>query len=535
MSGGVFLPNGSSAQAAGGEVRDEVFVNSEIENYLRLLQLTGAVAPYPWSIRSFSPGEADRLLPRDSVHPWAGRYALRAEESGSFRVALIRPGFETIYNSAFPYGANDGAVWAGRGLTTVAGVGAAARLGPVSLTLAPIAFRAQNAEFEIANNGLEERLIFADSWMPDRIDQPQRFGSEPYARLDPGQSTLRVDLPGVAIGLSTANQHWGPAADHPILLGNNAPGFLHGFVGTSAPLNLWIGHAHARAVWGRLHQSEYSPHEGHGSRRLMSGYVALFQPRGLTGLELGLARFFHEAWPQGGLRVNDLRKPFEAFLKERLASPGDPDFGDDMDNQLASVFARWVLPQGGFEVYGEFGREDHNWDLRDFLLHPDHDSAYLLGFRKVWTLPRTALLALRGEVLNTQESHLKQVREQFPFYVHGFQRQGHTHQGQVLGSAVGYGGGGSLLATDYVHSGGRITASWRRELRHESGQYWWDRSRETLVPERLDVIHTLGAETLVFRGRWDITAGLSGAYNLNRDYGSDVFNLNGVFRIRTAL
>ena len=51
--------------------RSEVFAGGELETYLRDLQLIGAVPLYPWSIRSFSPGELDRLFPVDSIsHPW---------------------------------------------------------------------------------------------------------------------------------------------------------------------------------------------------------------------------------------------------------------------------------------------------------------------------------------------------------------------------------------------------------------------------------------------------------------------------------
>ena len=53
-----------------------------------------------------------------------------------------------------------------------------------------------------------------------------------YTRLDPGQSTIRLDFPAVTLGASTANQQWGPGSTHPLLLGNNAPGFTHLFLGT---------------------------------------------------------------------------------------------------------------------------------------------------------------------------------------------------------------------------------------------------------------------------------------------------------------
>lgn len=528
------MPASAVAQAApdvGG--RSEIFVGSELENYLRFLQIDGTSELYPWSVRGFSSREVERLLPRQSPHPWAERYDLQPDTSNGLYLDLIRPQTQLIFNSAFPYGANNGAIWAGRGLTTVLQVGFAARYGPVSLVVAPVAFRAENAAFEMVPNGREGRLLYADSRMPDYIDLPQRFGDAPYMRPDPGQSTLRVDLPAVAAGISTANQHWGPASEHPILLGNNAPGYLHGFLGTSSPLDIWLGQVHGRLVWGQLEQSEYSPVDGLDSRRFMSGLVGVFTPRGVPGLELGAARFFHELWPEEGLSFDELVKPVEGFWKAGLRDtevlPEDPK--TSRDNQLASVFFRWVFPASGAEVYGEYGREDHSWNRRDFLLEPDHSGGYMLGLRKVWRRSPREFVALRGETLNLQISHIARVRNQWPFYVHGWTRQGHTHRGQVLGSAAGYGGAGSILAIDRYHPGGRWTLAWTRTVRADRGDL---SGAPALDPKGLDVIHTLGAETLFFVGRFDVTAGLTGGYNLNRNFTTDAFNLNAVLGVRAG-
>ena len=54
----------------------EIFVGSELETYLRLLQIDGRAGLYPWTIRGFSPAEVDRLLEDGPDHPWADRYDL---------------------------------------------------------------------------------------------------------------------------------------------------------------------------------------------------------------------------------------------------------------------------------------------------------------------------------------------------------------------------------------------------------------------------------------------------------------------------
>ncbi len=76
------------AQTSG---RNEIFAGSELETYIRLLQIDGKAAPYPWSIRSFSPKEIDRLLAEPSVHPWAEHYDLGLSSRVRFTFDLVRP------------------------------------------------------------------------------------------------------------------------------------------------------------------------------------------------------------------------------------------------------------------------------------------------------------------------------------------------------------------------------------------------------------------------------------------------------------
>ena len=111
----------------------------------------------------------------------------------------------------------------------------------------------------------------------------------------------------------------------------------------------------------------------------MSGLALSFLPRGLPGLEIGADRFFHTGWPRRGIFKAPWYRPFEGILKQSLSTSTNP-MGDDVgDNQEASAFARWAFPGHGIEVYGEYAREDHNYDLRDLLQEPDHESGFMLG------------------------------------------------------------------------------------------------------------------------------------------------------------
>lgn len=506
-----------AAQVAPTEVGHELFVNSELEQYLRLLQTVGEVSPHPWSVRSFGPAEIARLRPSGERHPWGERYRFEVLEG----VRLVRPEVAMLGNSHAPYGYNDGAVWAGRGVTVAGRLGVAARFGPLSATIAPEFFQAQNAAFSLHPRSRAGDERFAHPGYPTTIDLPQRFGEGSYGRVTPGQSTIRLDVAGVAAGVSTANQHWGPVWDQPLLLGSNAEGFPHAFVGTSRPANLWIGQLHGRVVWGELRPSEYAAGGVDGRKRWMTGVVASFTPRWLPGLEVGGGRFFHQVWPSGGVGLDDLLWPFQSFLKEGLIDDDRPD-GSDPDNQLASVFGRWVIPAAGVEVYGEYAREDHNWNIRDLSLEPDHNSGFVVGMARAWRPSEDRIFSLRAEVLDTRVSHLQRVRPQTPLYRHSGMREGHTHRGQILGAAGGFGGAHARLALDLYHPGGRWGGALVRSRR--------------LVPlppdaavraggHEEDVVYTAELGGRLFLGRFEVSGVLAPGYEFNRDLADDRVNL----------
>ena len=465
-------------------------------------------------------------MPGDSAHPWAARYDFAQRAAGRATVGWVAPSASVRFNSTYPFGFNDGPFWAGRGVTLAAQGGVAVRWGVLSLTFAPMVFLAQNVSFPLMANGDTGRLAYADGAMPDNIDRPQRFGDGVYARLDPGQSTARLDWRALAVGLSTANQYWGPATEFPIILGNNAAGFPHAFVGTAHPVDLWLFRVHARLIWGRLAQSAFSTATASGGVRFATGLDAVLTSRWVPGLEVGVTRFSHQPWPAGGPRLSDLLRMLRSQWAANAVNAGG-------DNQLASAFFRLVLPHSGFEVYGEYGRDDYNLDLRDFIEEPDHIGGYAIGFRKVVRRAANRLLAVRAEVQNLQYSVLALGRVWAPFYTHSSTvRQGHTQNGQVLGSEAGPGGAGSVVAVESYSPSGRWTWSWTRVLRQQRGEL-----PQTGQPDLkgLDVQHELAVERLVFRGRYDLRAQVGAVYEFNRNFQSDAFNLNLVVGVRVGL
>jgi hypothetical protein len=486
----------------------------EWERYYRALQVAGESPLRLWTIRGFSDKQVEAMRRN---REW-DRRALPAShrwQSVDWSIAATEAG--VVGNSAFPFGMNDGPLWSGRGITAFATTGIASRRGPVSLSLRPFVFAAQNAAFPLGQTGQAGRLIFNNNAYPLNIDNPQRFGDGVYTRIDPGESTLRVELGSLGLGASTAAQFWGPAVEHPLILGNNAGGFPYLFAGTTNPIRVGPLVGQARIIWGRLKQSQYGPmdlgHTHFGTGLVISGGL-----HAVPGLEIGGARFFHIAWRDGGFWNSPFFAPFQGLLKNSLASPDNPNGDNPQDNQLASIFARWVLPSSHVEMYAEYGREDHNWDARDLALEPDHDAGYVLGLMRAWGDSSKRLIVLRGELINTRIAQLTAAAPQVPWYVHAPMWTGHTNQGQVLGSAAGLGGGGASIALDRYSDRGRTTIRWDRIMRAE---------RVIGVipdPDRADVMNAFRVEQLRFRKDGELLVSGGVVFDYNRDFVRDGVN-----------
>lgn len=532
----------AAAQQAGG--RGEIFVGSEFESYLRYLQTLGKSQPDVWSIRGFSPRQLDALAPSDTLHPWARRYAFGQSSRTGLVVSYVRPTVGFTMNTAFPYGYNDGPIWAGKGITAWGQAGLSARWGPFSGTFAPVAFRSQNAEFPLMDNGQIGDLRYADGLFPLEIDRPQRFGDTPYSRFDFGESTLRVDVAGMGAGISNASQWWGPTLEFPYILGNNAGGFPHVFLGSTRPVNVGFGALHGRLVYGQLLQSRFSPVSGRdyfesytrpGKVRFMAGAVGTMQIRGMRGFEIGGTRFFHAATDSTGIQLSDFKLPLQNLLKSRISAEGDTVFGDDrslLQNQLASIFFRWAPPASGMEIYGEYGREDFSSDIRDFLLQPDHSSTVNLGFRKAW-LKGTRINAVKAEIFNYAAPASGRTRGEGLIYLHQPLQQGHTFRGQMLGAAVAAGSGSAqIIGVERFTAGGRMEGYFSRVTQGEISLRTVPYTEGPRLENPTDVQYSFGAELGRFVGPFDVTGRVVFTSQANRYFLEDESNFNFALIIR---
>lgn len=370
-------------------------------------------------------------------------------------------------NSGYPRPQQDGLRWAGRGLSASFMAGAGAEWGPISAVIAPVASYQANDRFSLELAEVRPGYSpYGSYYHAGQIDLPRRFGDDSFFWGSLGQSFVRADAYGAAIGVSTENLQWGPARRNPLLMSAAAPGFPHVFAGTSRPLWIGIGRVQVEAVWGRLTESEYFDSIPDNDKRLFAGIVAGFSP-GRTGLTLGVARSYLRTIPPGGMDLMDqIFGPYTGIRD----NPRDVNEGD---NQLLSVFFRWVLPESGFEAYGEYARDDHWQDRDDLIKELDHSRAYTVGLEKVFLLSdSTRHLRVLAEATNLEMSPTWQSdRGGVNFYTHSQVRQGYTHRGQLLGAPIGTGSDAQYVAVDYLGRNALVGLSLER-VRYDNDAYY---------------------------------------------------------------
>ena len=304
------------AQERTWRAREGLPVGSEPERYLRALQLAGKAPLSAWSIRGFAPQALIGVVPTTEEHPWQDLMDFDLKSTVGLNLGWIQTRVGLISNSAYPFGENDGAIWAGRGLTTAIEAGGFLRFGRLHLRLAPEGFWAENGRVDMAENGFLAKEAYWDDTRPGEIDRPQRFGETGYARLGFGSSAINLTLPGITLGVSGAGQHWGPTQHYPLLLGNNAGGFLHVFGQTARAINLWAVRVQGRYILGWPSDSDFSPASTDRGRRLISGAIVALSPRGIDGLELGIARFIHALSPGGNFGRKDAFRVFSGVTHD---------------------------------------------------------------------------------------------------------------------------------------------------------------------------------------------------------------------------
>ncbi|MEX1014112.1 MAG: capsule assembly Wzi family protein [Candidatus Paceibacterota bacterium] len=454
----LFFPTVINAQ-----IKSDLPTGDPLEYYYRLLQLNGTVdETASFTLRPFTPS---RKINDETIHPWqlmTNRFLDAGKEGpAGIRYALIEPVWFQSWNSTLPRGVNDGAIWQGKGYNTALSAGILANWGPLHIRFQPQVGFVQNADFDLGDLQMPSG-VFEYSTPIRRIDNVRRFGPDPYSWFDPGDSYAELRMWGLKAGFSNARFWTGPAIHNPLFFSYNAPGFKHVHLATYRPLVSPIGDFEFKYQYGALQKSDWlDDRPGDNLNSIVSLHIA-YSPSFMNGLTIGFNRLFMDRYPAGfSGKWTQVKKVFEAVLRDNLPSEEDRTETTE-SNQMASIYYRWVLPGYGFEVYGEFGRNDYNMDWRDFRLQPDHHRAYLFGLLKTMSLSGNRLLSINIETTQLNANRTTLTRGGNPWeagplgrwYIHRYPNFGFTNRGQIVGAGIGQVSQTQVLSTHLFHPKG---------------------------------------------------------------------------------
>lgn len=401
-----------------------------IEDYYLRKQLNGELDPtISFTVRPVFPSlnKANKRTEADSLLK-PGKQIF-SSAIGKSKILILPVVWQQRYNGHPSNNRNDGAMIPAKGYQSIVSAGFYAKAGPLSVQIRPEYVFAGNAKFR-------EYSSHSGS-----ADLPVRFGDDPYSKLFWGQSSIRLNFDPVSIGLSNENLWWGPGKQNSILMSNTAPGFKHLTLNTSRPIKTPIGSIETQIIAGRLEGSGFNaglPDDW----RYLSGLVLSYQPRWLPGLFLGMTRSFQIYNEDMDDSFGDYMPILQAFQKIKTN-----EF-DKRRDQLTSVFARWLLTGSRAEVYFEYGKNDHSWNTRDFLMSPYHSRAYTLGMSKLvpYQGKEDEFIQLGVELTHMEQSIDRIFREAGEWYMHSEVLHGYTNRGEVLGAGIGP--GGNLLSAN---------------------------------------------------------------------------------------
>jgi hypothetical protein len=395
--------------------------------------------------------------------------------SGKLAFQSLSPQILAVVNSALPFSQNNGALWAGRGLSTRTLTGFILESHRFRVILAPEIIVSANAEWPLFQDYYHPAIPpgYSSYYFPYyvgqfTIDQPMRHGDKSIRRIDLGQTTALTSIRTLQIGFSNENEWWGPGIRNALVLSNNAPGFPHLFVRTARPIRTRLGGVEMRWLVGGLTESAYFDTITTNNTRSLAAIAITLQTKWDPNLNVGLARSVYATTTGWG------PIPWRWLDVFARTHRDVPDTASTQRDQLFSLFARWVFPATGAEVYGEWARTQLRLNLRDFLIAPNHTQGYTLGLQWGGGNWREGSFRVQTEITQLEQSATFRDGPLGSWYTSARVIQGYTNKGQVLGASIGPGASSQWLAVDYLKPAWRLGAfvgriRWNQDVHNHAG------------------------------------------------------------------
>lgn len=441
---------------------------------------------------------------------------LRGVPQGVF-LKIYGPEWYNSFNTAAPYGQNDGALWQGKGYNTSLTAGARLEGYGLELTIKPQVSFSQNMEFELVGEGVYGNK-YSYFWKGN-IDLPQRFGDKHFWTFDWGDTEVRYSWRTLTVGFGTQAIWLGPAWLNPMLGSNNAPTYPKFDIGLRRQrivipkVNWYLGDIEGRIWMGQLSESDYFDNNPENDYRQVTGFSVAYSPSFLPGFTIGATK----------ICINDWRHKSIKYLNPFYSTNGSQT-GDRIDeDQKMSFFVDWIFPKIGFEVYGEIGKDDYS---NHKTANPFHTVIYTVGFKqRIPFLEKYNIyFELLGEMNNFEMSQDFQLQWQYMgYYSHGGIAQGYTQKGQILGAGTGFFGRSEFLGLRMYWKRGSAMIYYHRHAPDDN--YVYNKAVGMSVPEDYEELKKYRAHNKTFKtfgieGSFFVTKGL----NINATFNSIFVN-----------
>ncbi|MEB2777510.1 capsule assembly Wzi family protein [Algoriphagus sp. D3-2-R+10] len=437
-----------------------------LEEFIRRKQLLGEFdSAFSFQIRPFYLAAVDSTpAVRDVVNYLSGRKPLRKKH---VQFSLLPLRLRTEVNSKRPYGWGNKLMVPNVGIQTTLSAGFYTRFHVLEIQFQPEYLFAQNKPYQGFGEDFTSKEISARFFYWNNGDNPERFGAGAISKFWWGQSSANIVTGPIALGISTQNIWWGPGQFNSLVFSDNAQGFPHLSLATRKPLRTFMGNFEGQIIVGRLENSGLAPSQIErfndllfrkfdGDWRYLNGISLTYNPSFIPHLFVGFNRTFQQYSKYKGDTFAEWFPIFEGFQKEKFFTNGNSVIYDSNGrDQQVSIFFRLLVPKAHFEIYGEYGRRDHSFNWREFILNPEHARAYLAGFQKIFPIDaENTFIQVRGEMTHQSESVNRYIR--YPglignqtWHTHGLAR-GFVNYGETLGVGSGVGSNVQILEVSHV-------------------------------------------------------------------------------------
>ena len=197
----------------------------------------------------------------------------------------------------------------------------------------------------------------------------------PYTAVGIRETQIYLKHNGFGGGFSNANMWWGPGMYSSLMMTNNTTGFGHLMLGTINEKRIKDWGFNGRYIFSKFGKKS-------DSKPYYSGFIFNTTYYSKPIITFGFARTFLS----GGKNTNyDIGMLEAALLPFEFVNIEKSENQEDILNPVDQNYAGYInlrFPESGLVMFLEYGRNEGPGSFKDFILHPDHSRAFILGVRK---------------------------------------------------------------------------------------------------------------------------------------------------------